>query len=115
MANKGFKSKSEAQKKAIRANYAKKQAGTFPHFRRYKKSGHPALIVGEQVTDVKEEYKFRKVMHGERDGDRLNEEVKPNPNRTDKEPMYIGKRVRHDEKKYFSSWKYPWVYKKKDK
>ena len=83
---------------------------SFPHFRRYSKSGHPALIVGEQVSKDKEEYRFRKVMHNERDGDRPNEKVFPNPDPTDKRPMYLGKRVRHDEKRYFGSrlpWKYP--------
>lgn len=83
----------------------------FPHFRKYLKSGHPALIVGEKLSEQKkEEYKYRKVMHGERDGKRLNEKVCPNPNKNDTEPMYVGKRVRADEKKYFGSrmpWKYP--------
>jgi hypothetical protein len=86
----------------------------FPHFRRYKKSDHPALIVGEQLSErKKEEYNYRKVMHGERDGERLNEKVYPNPNFKDKEPMYIGKRVRHDEKKHFGE-RLPWKYPKKD-
>ena len=80
----------------------------YPHFRHYLKSGHPALIVAEHSE---KEYKYRKVMHGERDGRHLNEKVYPNPNRRDKEPMYIAKRVRHDEKKYFGK-KYPWKYKK---
>lgn len=84
---------------------------TFPHFRKYKKSGHPALIVGEQVNaKQKEEYKFRKVMHGEKDGRHTNEKVFPNPNPNDKEPMHIAKRVRSDEKKFFGNrlpWKYP--------
>ena len=84
---------------------------TFPHFRKYKKSGHPALIVGEQVNaKQKEEYKFRKVMHSEKDGKRTNEKIVPNPNLKDNRPMYIGKRVRSDEKKFFSErlpWKYP--------
>lgn len=123
MAKKNFKCKSEAQKKAIRASYAKEaqkktmevSAETYPHFRRYKKSGHPALIVGEQKTETKEEYKFRKVMHGEKDGRHRNEEVYPNPNPEDKKPMHISNRVRHDEKSFFSSWKYPWIYKKKGK
>ncbi len=81
---------------------------TYPHFRKYVKSGHPALIVGEHNTN---EYKYRKVMHSERDGRHLNEKVYPNPNPADKKPMHIAKRVRHDEKKYFPR-KYPWKYKK---
>ena len=83
------------------------QKEKFPHFRYYKKSGHPALIVGEQPV---EEYKFRKVMHSEKDGKRNNEKIFPNPDKTDKRPMYIGKRVRHDKKKFFGAklpWKYP--------
>ena len=49
-------------------------------------------------------------MHREKDGKRNNEMVYPNPNKNDPEPMYIGKRKRHDKKKYFGnrlSWKYP--------
>lgn len=87
---------------------------TYPHFRQYKKSGHPALIVGEQRNEKKqEEYRYRKVTHSERDGRHLNEKVEPNPDKRDKKPMYIGKRVRHDVKENFSKWKYPWSYTKK--
>ena len=89
-----------AKKKAERENY--------PHFRQYLKSGHPALIVSEHTES---EYKYRKVMHNERDGRHPNEKVYPNPNKRDKEPMYIAKRVRHDKKKYFGK-KYPWKYRK---
>ena len=39
----------------------------------------------------------------ERDERHVNEKVVPNPNRRDKEPMYIGKRVRHDIKRNFES------------
>ena len=86
---------------------AKKKKETYPHFRRYKKSGHPALIIAEHSE---KEYNYRKVMHSERDGRHLNERVFPNPDPRDKKPMYIGKRVRHDEKKHFGNklpWKYP--------
>ena len=86
----------------------KKKKETFPHFRYYKKSGHPALIVGEQPID---EYKYRKVMHSPKDGKRSNEKVYPNPNPKDKDPMYIGKRVKHDKKNTFGK-KLPWIYKK---
>ena len=82
----------------------------YPHFRFYKKSNHPALIVGEHQAD---EYKYRKVMHSEKDGKRINEKVYPNPNPKDKKPMYIGKRIRHDKKDNFSKWKYQWKYPKK--
>ena len=86
----------------------------FPHFRRYKKSGHPTLIVGEQKNEKnKEEWNYRKVTHSYKDGRHLNEKVFPNPNPKDKKPMYIVKRVRHDEKKYFDSKPYNWKYLKK--
>lgn len=85
----------------------------FPHFRKYFKSNHPTLIVGEQKTKNTDEWKYRKVMHSEKDGRHLNEKVYPNPDTTDKKPMYIAKRVRHDDKKHFSSWTYPWKYKKR--
>lgn len=103
----------------IRRNYAIKKAvkekhisAPYPHFRYYKKSAHPTLIVGEQSDN---EYKFRKVMHGDKDGGRTNEMVYPNPNPKDKEPMYIGKRVRHDKKNAFNNTPLPWKYPKKDK
>lgn len=119
---KPFQCKSEAQKAAIRRYYAEKQAKErqerveteYPHFRYYKKANHPALIVGEQTTEEKgEEYKYRKVMHSKRDGGRPNEKVDPNPNPNDPDPMYIGKRVRHDEKQYFGTKPLPWKYPKK--
>lgn len=124
---KQFKCESEAQKKAIRASYARHAAkkkqqqsqdrveAPFPHFRHYKKSGHPALIVGEQQTpDNVDEYRFRKVMHGDKDGKRTNETVSPNPDPTDPRPMKIGKRIRHDRKSAFSPKPLPWKYPKKD-
>lgn len=64
------------------------------------------MIVSEFSDD---EYRYRKVMHSERDGRHLNEKVEPNPDPSDKKPMYIGKRVRHDKKVEFGSrlsWKY---------
>lgn len=83
---------------------------TYPHFRYYKKSGHPALITEERSKD---EYNYRKVMHSEKDGRHLNERVFPNPNPKDKKPMYIGKRVRHDLKLRFEKDPLPWKYPKK--
>ena len=77
--NKGFHCKSEAQKKAIRANYARRAAknkygnkrveAPYPHFRYYRKSGHPALIVGEQKAEEskREEERYRKVMDREKE------------------------------------------------
>lgn len=96
-------------KKKTAKNKKQLNAERFPHFRRYKKSGHPALITSEYSE---KEYNYRKVMHSDRDGRHLNEKVSPNPNTRDPRPMYITKRVRHDEKKYFGE-KLPWKYIKK--
>ena len=84
----------------------------YPHFRYYRKAKHPALITSEYSSD---EYKFRKVMHSEKDGKRTNERVYPNPDPKDKKAMYIGKRVRHDKKKYFEDKPLPWKYPGKKK
>lgn len=123
-----FRCKSEAQKRAIAASYARKAAknkgrveAPYPHFRYYKKSKHPALIVGEQKgfkqtpqgAKETDEYKYRKVMHNEKDGNRSNEKVYPNPNPKDSRPMYIGKRIRHDDKDNFEEFPLPWKYPKK--
>ena len=106
---KNFSSKQNQKKKRNpKQNSVHKQV-SFPHFRHYYPSGHPALIVGEHSES---EYKFRKVMHSERDGRHLNEAVTPNPDKRDKEPMYIAKRVRHDKKNHFGK-KYSWKYSKK--
>ena len=116
----------ESQKKAIRRSYAiraaKERAGqtpadnnrlndqdqqaaeTYPHFRHYLKSNHPALIVGELEPD---EYKYHKVTHSEREGRHLNKKVYPNPDPKDPNPMYIVKRQRHDKKKHFGK-RLPW-------
>lgn len=114
--NRTFKKK---QLTAIRANYVRKSiaekndvhiSAPYPHFRYYKKSKHPALIVGEQPVD---EYRYRKVMHSEYDGKRKNEVVYPNPNPKDNDPMCIGKRIRHDKKDCFENKPLPWIYPKK--
>ena len=122
---KSFHCVSEAQKRAIRRNYAVKREkerqakqerveAEYPHFRYYKKSQHPALITGEQVNEKEqEEYNYRKVMHGEKDGGRTNETVYPNPNPKDPKPMHIGKRTRHDVKENFDAKPLPWKYPKK--
>ena len=98
----------KARKKAYKKKKLQPEVETYPHFRHYLKSGHPALITAEHSP---QEYKYRKVMHGERDGRHLNEKVFPNPNKRDSEPMYIARRVRHDYKKNFGK-RYPWKYKK---
>ena len=120
-----FHCKTEAQKKAIKISYAKRRQeerieAPYPHFRYYRKSKHPALIVGEQKgtktnkqgdTYEIDEYRYRKVMHGEKEGGRTNEILFPNPDPNDPDPMCIAKRVRHDEKDNFEnkplSWRYP--------
>ena len=84
----------------------------YPHFRYYRKSGHPALIVSEYSSD---EYNYRKVMHSEKEGKRNNEKVFPNPDPFDDKPMYIARRVRHDKKKNFESFYLPWIYPLKKK
>ena len=85
---------------------------TYPHFRYYRKSKHPALITSERSSD---EYNYRKVMHSEKDGKRRNEKVFPNPDPKDKNPMYIGKRERHDLKGNFEKQILPWKYPNKKK
>lgn len=77
----------------------------FPHFRKYKKSKHPAMITSEYSNF---EWNYRKVMHNRKDGRHLNDIYYPNPNPLDSEPMYVAKRVRHDKKDNFSNWKYKW-------
>ena len=117
-----FHCKTEAQKKAIKRSYAKKAEqkrteAPYPHFRYYRKSKHPALIVGEQTANKNnktvEEYRYRKVTHSQIEGGRNNDMVYPNPNPKDTEPMYITKRVRHDEKDNFENKPLPWKYPKK--
>ncbi len=100
-----------AKKEKVSVAVGASQKEEFPHFRRYKKNNHPALVTGEHSE---KEYNFRKVTHNEKDGRHLNEKVYPNPNPKDPKPMYIGKRERHDEKNKFGE-KLPWKYPKKDK
>ena len=97
-------------------NKGKHIKAPYPHFRYYKKSGHPALIVGECMNNESlEEYKYRKVMHGKTEGGRINENVYPNPNPKDLKPMYIAKRVRHDVITKFENIPLTWKYRKKNK
>ena len=98
-----------AKKKKNKKTVLKTVSVTYPHFRKYRKSGHPALITSERSKD---EYNYRKVMHSEKDGKRTNEKVFPNPNKRDPKPMYIGKRVRHDKKNAFYPFPLPWKYPK---
>ena len=103
----------ESARKKKKSGTSKRVEAPYPHFRYFKKSQHPALIVGEQKTEQKEEYRYRKVMHGDRDGRHLNEVVYPNPDPKDSEPMHIARRVRHEEKKHFNDTPLPWKYLKK--
>lgn len=81
----------------------------YPHFRKYLKSGHPAMITSEFS---KTQWNYRKVMHGRKDGKHLNDIISPNPNPFDSMPMYVGRRVRHADKNFFSKWRYKWKIKK---
>lgn len=84
----------------------------YPHFRRYKVSNHPALILGEQKDEKeREEYVFRKVTSSPKEGRHNNEKVEPNPDTSKSTPMYIVRRKRHDLKTRFGK-KYPWKYPK---
>ena len=51
------------------------------------------LIVGEMSSSkcnvTVEEYRYRKIMHVEKNGRHLNEKIKPNPDRSDPNPMYL--------------------------
>ena len=89
---------------------SKKTKEKFPHFRHYKKSGHPALILSEETE---EKYKFRRVTSSEFSGHHRNERIDPNPDKRRKTPMYIVKQRQSDYKKNFSTWKYPWKFPKK--
>ncbi len=108
------------KKKNSKEKMNQRVEAAYPHFRYYKKSKHPALIVGEQKSikktvqgvGVVDEYKYRKVMHSKKDGKRNNEIVYPNPNCQDKRPMFIGKRIRHDNKDNFENRPLPWKYPK---
>lgn len=82
----------------------------FPHFRIYKKSNHPALIVAEaKIKENKDGFLYRKASHSSKMTKRACEKVYPNPNPKDKTPMFIEKRKRKDFKTMFGpklNWKY---------
>lgn len=102
MANKKkptFHCKSKAQKKAIAASYAKKAdkkkdfPKEFPFWARLKISkNRPTLVIDEEpVMDKKKKemvdgYVHREVIHTKSSD---YEEVSPNPDKTDKSPMYL--------------------------
>ena len=112
MARKKFQCKSEAQKKAIAASYAKKAANAkrelpkkFPFWARLKinKNRTTLVIDEEQYLDrrtkkIEDGYVHREATHTYR---KDYEEIKPNPDRDDPEPMYL-KRPRKHPKRMFS-------------
>lgn len=95
-------------RKQKRHHGKEKKAETFPHFRPYKKSGHPALILGEE----KDDYRFRRVTSSEKSGHHRNEKIEPNPDKRRNTPMYIVKQQQTDKKIYFGK-RYPWKLPKK--
>lgn len=87
----------------------------FPHFRNYKRSKHPALIVGHATKNKhRDSYMFRKVSHSTNMTQRGYEVVKPNPNPKDPDPMYIENKKRVDYKEKFGK-RLPWEYPQKNK
>ena len=98
------------ENKRVDIVYKKDEESTYPHFRFYFKSKHPAMITAEHSKD---EWQYRKVMHSDRDGRHLNETFDPNPDSSDKEPMHVARRKRHDRKDNFSKWQYTWEIKNK--
>ena len=83
----------------------------FPHFRKYKRSNHPALIVGSATIKKNDDgFLYRKTSHSPGVSKRSSEKVSPNPNPKDPNPMYIEKRKRADYRHKFGeklNWKLP--------
>ncbi len=83
----------------------------FPHFRKYKRSNHPALIIG--LAKIKKEadgFLYRKTSHSPGVSKKKCDKIDPNPNPNDNRPMYIEKRKRADFKFRFGeklNWKFP--------
>lgn len=117
-----FHCKNEAQKRAIRANYARKAAATktspsvkvtekkfpdkFPFWARFKPNkGRTTLVIDEiqlkrNNSDVEDDYfVHREAIHCTEDnryvlsGDY--EKISPNPDKTDKNPMYLKRPHKH--------------------
>lgn len=82
----------------------------YPHFRRYKRSKHPALILSSaKKTTNNDSYLYRKTSHSPKLTSRGYEKVYPNPNPKDPNPMYIENKKRVDYKNQFGpdlGWKY---------
>lgn len=84
----------------------------YPHFRNYKKSQHPALIL-ELTKHNKTKlpvYAYRDVTHSMV---KSYDEIVPNPDPTDPKPMRINRRIRFDVPDNFSNKPLPWKYPKK--
>ena len=100
------------RKKTTKAKPQIREEAPFPHFRHHLKGKHPALVTGEiiDVTNSKnDKYLYRTVTHEPRHKRRNNEAVIPNPNKSDKKPMYIIKRQRNDIKDNFALKPLPWA------
>ena len=88
---------------------------SFPHFRIYKKSKHPALILDYANIDKHHDgYLYRKTSHSKKMTQKGCEKVFPNPNPIDQKPMYIEKKKRVDYKMQFGK-KLPWEFPQKNK
>lgn len=86
----------------------------YPHFRKYTKSKHPALIVGSAKIEKQDDgYLYRKTSHSSKMS-KKSEKVYPNPNPKDPKPMYIEKRKRADYRNKFGP-KLPWKFPQKNK
>ncbi len=84
----------------------------YPHFRNYKKSKHPALILELTKHNKTDEavYAYRDVTHSKV---KSYDEIVPNPDPSDSKPMRINSRVRFDVPENFSDKPLPWKYPKK--
>ena len=83
----------------------------FPFWARFKIGGnHPTLVIDEdqawdkQYKRLTDGYVHREATHTK---SRNNEEIKPNPNPMDKQPMYLKRPTKHP-KKFFSSFNHDW-------
>ena len=85
------------EKQQLLKNPVEENKGFERHFRKYKKSGHPAYIVDEENED----FIFHRVTSSEKSGHHKNWKVEPNPDKNKKTPMYIVKQEQQDRKKHF--------------
>lgn len=99
---------SDSQTKRSISDFAHKR---FPFWARLKIGGkHPTLVIDEdkawdkQRNHLTDGYVHREVTHTK---SRNNEEIKPNPNPMDKQPMYLKRPTKHP-KKFFNSFNHDW-------